>query len=213
MADRDAKQAVRDFKKAMKGRPSMAERKKALDALAVGSNKALVKPLAQVVETDKMVTIRRFAAEALSLQPEKQARPAILKLLDNDKVQDAPPVLAALVDGLSRCGYRSKDWDTVERLFGDDFAAPRVPLQESVLALAKAHKEKQSVKLLLDNLDEPAPANVDDPSNPPASYWEARWKAWRAWRGQVQEALFAITGQRFSTAEEAKNWLKKNPLK
>jgi hypothetical protein len=76
--------------------------------------------------------------------------------------------------------------------------------------LAKNHKELEALDLLLENLDEPAPANVDDPSNPPAEYWEMRWKAWRSWRDDVKEALFAITGQRFNTSAEAREWLDKN---
>jgi hypothetical protein len=54
---------------------------------------------------------------------------------------------------------------------------------------------------------------VHDGDNPPQEYWEARWKAWAVWKGRVKEALFAITGQRFSTAAEARAWLKQNPLR
>jgi hypothetical protein len=88
-----------------------------------------------------------------------------------------------------------------------------VPLQEAILGLAAQHKEKQSIELLLDNIDEPVPQNVDAANNPPASYWEARWKAWKAWREKVKDALFALTGQRFGSAAEARVWLAKNPLK
>ena len=57
------------------------------------------------------------------------------------------------------------------------------------------------------------PANVDSPTNPPASYGKARWHSWAAWKGKVKDALFAITGQRFSTGKEAKAWLKENARK
>jgi hypothetical protein len=33
------------------------------------------------------------------------------------------------------------------------------------------------------------------------------------WKGKVKDALFALTGQRFTTAAKAQAWLKKNPLK
>ena len=212
-SDREARKAVRAFKQAMKGKPSMAKRLTAVEALVVGANKSMVKPLVAVVVSDKSVLVRRRAAEFLSLQPAKQTQPAILQLLDNDRVKDTAPVMAALITGLSRVGYRAKDWRKIRALFERDYSADRVQLQEAVLDLVIEHKEKKATKLLLDNLDEPIPVDVDSPHNPPASYWEARWKAWRAWRPRVKEALFAITGQRFSTAEEARNWLRKNPLK
>ena len=215
MSDRDARTAVRDFKRAIKGKRSMAERMKAVEALATGSNKALVAPLSTVVAGDKSVLVRNRAAEALSLQPAKQAQPAILKLLEGKGRQGkpAPPVMVSLVDGLSRVGYRPKDWKLLEKMFERDYAAERVPLQEAVINLVIAHKETQAIDMLLENLDEPAPEDVDSPSNPPASYWEARWKAWRVWRPRVKEAVFVLTGQKFSTAQEARNWLRKNPLK
>ena len=68
--------------------------------------------------------------------------------------------------------------------------------------------------MLLRNLDEPGPTgDIHAGNNPPAEYWEARWKAWKAFRPKVQETLFALTGQRFTEAKEAHAWLQKNPLK
>ena len=83
---------------------------------------------------------------------------------------------------------------------------------EAMLELAKEHQEPKALPLLLRHLDEPTPANVDAADNPPKEYWEARWKSWSAWRAKVAEAVFAITGQRFSSAQEAKAWLAKNKL-
>ncbi len=64
--------------------------------------------------------------------------------------------------------------------------------------------------MLLNHIDEPAPVDVDAASNPPASYWEKRWKAWRLWRDDVKEALYALTGQRFSSGKEARTWIRVN---
>lgn len=211
--DKVAKAAIDEFTKAMKGTPSMNERHKALDLFATGSHKLLLKPLAQVIETDKSVVIRKRAAELIANQPVADANAAILKLLDNPRVCAQLAVTAQLIRSLARCGYASAQWDKLENLFERDYAPERVQLQEAVLLLAEQHKERQALRLLLRNLDEPIPANVDDASNPPAEYWEARWKAWQAWRSKVKDALFAVTGQRFSTSQEAAEWLKKNPLK
>ena len=211
--DSRGKSAAADFKKAIKGDASMAERNKALEALAPGSNKHLVKPLQEVIETDKSVVIRKRAAELLGNQPDKQANAAIRKLLKNGRVTSYPAVQAELVRSLSRCGYDSKMWGEIAEEFERYYDLERVPLQEAMLELVITHKEKQAIPLLLRNIDEPVPSNPDAPGNPPASYWEARWKSWQVWRGKVKDALFEITGQRFSTADEAKAWLKKNPLK
>lgn len=211
--DPTAKQALDEFGKLMKGTPTLAEKSRALELFAGGSHKALVKPLAQAIETDKSVVVRKRAAELLAHQPRAEATATIRRLLKHPRVGSVPAVMGELIRGLARAGYERSMWADVGDLFERDFHPDRVPIQEAVLDLVVAHQEKQALPLLLRNLDEPAPENVDDPSNPPAEYWEARWKCWSAWRGKVKDALFAITGQRFSTAAEAKAWLKKNPLK
>jgi len=211
--DKRATTATKTFAKALKGRPSMRTRSKALEQLATGSNKNLVKPLAKIIEQDKSIVIRKRAAELLGNQPTKAVNKPIIKLLRSGKVTSYPVVHAEVILALSKSCYQAKLWKEIEDEFERYYELERVPLQEALLELITTHKEKQAIPILLRNLDEPAPADVDDPSNPPAEYWEARWKSWRVWRDKVKEALFAITGQRFSTAAEAKAWLAKNKLK
>ncbi|MFO1076383.1 MAG: HEAT repeat domain-containing protein [Planctomycetota bacterium] len=211
--DARAKTAVGDLAKAFKGKPSMKERSDALDRIATGSNKLLLKPLQQIVETDSSIVIRKRAAELLANQPEKDAQPVLSKLLKSGKVTAYHTVMAEIVRGVGRCGYSSDMWPQLGELFDREYALDRVPLQEAILEVAQRHKEKGALPVLLRNLDEPLAENVHDAGNPPAEYWEARWKSWAAWRGKVKEALFAVTGQNFSTAAEAAEWLKKNPLK
>ncbi|MCA8952554.1 MAG: hypothetical protein KDE27_23785 [Planctomycetes bacterium] len=211
--DRRAKDAVRTLTKVFKAKTSsMRDRSLALDELATAANKAFVKPLADIVANDKSVVIRRRAAELLGRQPAKEGNRAIVNLLDDGDVQAEPNVAADLVKSLSKCGYTAKNWETVGELFESEYAIERVPLQEAILELVIAHKEKQAIPVLLRNIDEPVPSDVHGQNNPPAAYWEARWKSWNSWRLQVKEALFAITGQRFSSAKEAKIWLDKNKL-
>ena len=210
--DKEAKAAIDEFQRVLKGTPTLAERHDALEALARGCNRLLVKPLGTVVETDKSIVVRKRAVEALAQQPPADARPEVLRLLRSNRVQGTAPVMAALVAALARCGYQPADWQVLARMF-DDYAAERVPLQEALLDLVAQHKEKQAIDLLLNNLDEPIPRDVDGAANPPAAYWEARWKAWKVWRARLKDALFAVTGQRFSTASEARAWLQKNPLR
>jgi hypothetical protein len=211
--DKAAKAAVEEFERLQKGATNMAQKTRALDVLAPGSHKLLVRPLARIVESEKLVVVRKRAAELLGNQPAAEANGTIRRLLKNTRLGSHPPVIGELVRGLSRCGYDKSQWSEIDALFERDYHIERVPIQEAVLDLVIAHKEAQALPLLLRNLDEPVPENVDDASNPPQEYWEARWKSWATWRGKVKEALFAVTGQRFSTAAEAKAWLKKNPMK
>jgi hypothetical protein len=211
--DSEAKAAVATFTKAMAGAGSMADKLQALAPLALGSNHLLVKPLVGVVTTDKSVVVRKRAGELLANQPTHDATGAILHLLGDRHVQACPPVMAVLVQGLGKLGYQSKNWGMLEPLFEGSYAAENVSLQQAILELVTAKKEKQAAELLLRNLDEPVPKDVNAAPNPPKEYWEARWKAWKVWRDKVREALFAITGQRFSTAAEARLWLHKNGFK
>jgi hypothetical protein len=211
--DKKAKSAVEDFNKALKGAASMAQRTKALELVAAGSSKLLVKPLAQVVETDRSVVIRKQAAALLANQPAGEANATIVRLVKSPRLDAYPTVQAELVRGLARCAYQPKQWSDIGELFERTYHLERVPLQEAILDLVIAAKELQAMPLLLRNLDEPVPENVDAADNPPAEYWRARWESWAVWRPKVKEALFALTGQRFSTAAEAKAWLKKNPPK
>lgn len=211
--DKKAKAAVDEWTKLMKGSPSMAAKNRGLEAFAEGSNKLLVKPLVGVIEADKSVVLRKRAAELLPRQPAADANAAIRKLLKGGKTAAYPTVTAELVKGLSRCGYDKAQWADIGEMFEREYHLDRVVLQEAILDLVIAHKEAQALPLLLRNLDEPIPTDVDGAANPPAEYWEARWKSWSVWKGKVKDALFATTGQRFTTAEEAKAWLKKNPTK
>ena len=210
--DEQAKAALDAFAKTLKGATSMATKSRALEALAEGTHASLVAPLAKLVETEKSIVLRKRAAELIANQPAAAASAAIEKLLAKPKVTEQSAVAAELVRGLSRCDYDSRQWKSLEPLFERDFTVERVPLQEAVLDLAMAKAEAAALPLLLRHLDEPVPSNVDHAENPPKEYWEARWKSWSVWRSKVKEAVFAITGQRFSTLPEAKAWLDRNPL-
>jgi HEAT repeat protein len=209
--DKEAKEAVKAYRQKTKGNLSLTQKMQALEDLGKGRHEELIPVLAAVIQSEKAITVRRRAAELLAWQPADAARSAIVKLLTT--VADQPAVLAELVRGLQRIGYQPRQWADLDGLFDKDYSTERVVLQDAILDLVIAKKEGQAIELLLRNLDEPVPANVDDPANPGAAYWEARWKAWRSWRTKLKDALFTVTGQRFSTAAEARAWLKKNPVK
>jgi hypothetical protein len=212
--DKTVKPKLDEFTKLQRAATNLVDKNRALEVIAGGSHKSLVKPLAAIVEADKLVLIRKRAAELLANQPTADANAAIRKLLKSAKVAAYPAVQAELVKGLAKCGYDKSHWADIADLFEREYQQERVPLQEAILDLVARHKEKQAVDMMLRNLDEPAPVgDIDAGDNPPAEYWEARWKSWKAFRPKVQETLFVLTGQRFSDAKEARAWLQKNPLK
>lgn len=211
--DKETKDKLKVFTKKLKPKKvSMPVRKQALDELVGGKNALMIKPLQKFIEKDSSIVLKKQAIEMLADQPEKRTKPVILKLLKNARVTGNPQVHAGLIRALSATGYDGKDWKQIGELLEEDYDTERVPLHEAILELVAKHKEQQAIPMLLRNLDEPIPVNVDIGSNPPKEYWKARWHSWDVWKPKVKEALFAITGQRFSTAKEAKQWLKKNPL-
>ncbi|MFT4511628.1 MAG: hypothetical protein ACI89X_003579 [Planctomycetota bacterium] len=212
--DKLARQKVKAFQKTLKPKKvSMVVRKGALDTLNGGISQQLIKPLQQFIEKDSSIVLKKQAVSMLSDQPKERAKPVILKLMRNVRLTANPQVEAGLINALSRTGYDAGDWKLIKELLESDYDNERIPAHEALLELVKTHKEVQAIPMLLRNLDEPIPANVDVQANPPAEYWKARWHAWTVWKTKVKEALFAITGQRFSTAKEAKAWLRKNPIK
>lgn len=208
--DAHARKAAKELERALRDRDAgLADRMRAIEAVAQGRNRLLVKPLAKVLQHDESVVLRKRAAELIAQQPPEAARPVLVGMLRQRDDQTEPAVVTALVRGLSKC-YDSHDWPTVEEQFARAFGPDYVALQQAILDLVIEHEEKQAWKLLVEHLDEPIPRDVHGAENPPAEYWEKRWKAWWVWRGQVKEALFVITGQRFSTSEEARAWIRAN---
>lgn len=209
--DKAAKAIVEGWNK-VKGKGSFEAKLEALERIGSARHRTFVPMLKAVVVDDKSAVLQQRAAALLAEQAPAEALPVCKKLLGDPKVED-PAVLAELVRGVHAHGYDKSCWPMLEPLFERSFAQEFVPLQMALLDIVQREREKQAVPMLLRHLDEPAPADVNAGDNPPTEYWEARWKAWQAWRPRVQGALLAITGQRFDKAEDAKQWLKKNPLK
>ncbi len=211
--DKQAKAAVAEFKKEYKVKASLQQKLAALEKLRPGSSSKLIKPLAKVVKTErKHKSCRILAAELLGNQPKIRKR--LLSLIDDSKIKRTPAVLAALIRAYSKASYDSKDWKDFKQLFFKYIANKRFPkVQQAIVQMAGEHKELGALDMLADSMEGPQPAWVDDPNNPPASYWEARWKNWQVWEKDAKEALFKITGQRFTTIKDAKAWVSKNRRK
>ena len=120
-------------------------------------------------------------------------------------------VKSAMLGSLGRLGATldAKQYDEVERIWK---MAPNAAAMNAVTAYFTAVRtDKRPCKLLATWLDEPRAGSVNDASNPPAGWWEARWKLWQATKGGAAAALKAITGQTFESSAQAKAWFDANP--
>jgi HEAT repeat protein len=206
LADEEARQAVARFEQTARKKLDMGQKMQAVEDLAQGAHPRIVRTLDAVLKKEPVPSVRLAAARALADQPPKESRQVILAAIKDKKNDDQPQVLEALVRSLDRASYESGDVELLARLFDRGEAT----LQKAIIQCFGNHAEKEAVKLLLENLDEPIPAEVQPLHNPPASYWEKRWKAWKAWLPDLKEALKTITGQEFQDSKTAKNWLRQN---
>jgi hypothetical protein len=124
--------------------------------------------------------------------------------------RDRTTVRTSILRALGRMGTTldAKQYDEVESLW------KKATSGETLSAIAEyfgsVKTDKRPLRLLSEALDEPIATAVNSASNPPASYWEARWKMWKASQPAVQAALKSITGQTFESSAQAKDWFKKN---
>jgi hypothetical protein len=128
-------------------------------------------------------------------------------------------VSAACIQFLARLAIEGAEEEVVEHL-------TRVFLVETRMQAAWAPdlvggavhylgqmKTMSAVPQLVEMVKEPYPENPNSPSNPPASYWEARYKIWQATEGWVRWALKEITGQEFRTHREWAAYVSANKKK
>lgn len=96
-----------------------------------------------------------------------------------------------------------------QRLVGDP-QDENAPGMVELCRYARETKDKRMCRLLAEEIDTPMATDVNSPSNPPAAWWERRWKMWREYHAEAVEALEAITGQTFKTTQDAKEWFHAN---
>ncbi|MGH7162911.1 MAG: hypothetical protein ACREID_05460 [Planctomycetota bacterium] len=125
------------------------------------------------------------------------------------QMEKRPDVACALLVALGKVGY-AKAFKDAEKWYVKDTT-------ETSKAAARYFgytKAKDAFRLLAERLEEPRPKNPDDPNNPPASYWEARWKEWNSNLPHVRWALSQIAeGETFERTVEAKEWAEKEGRK
>ena len=68
-------------------------------------------------------------------------------------------------------------------------------------------KSKKAFRLLAEKLDYPRPKDIDDPNNPPASWWAERFKEWELTVPFTKWAINQLVpGETFDSTREAKEW-------
>jgi len=176
-----------------------------VEQLGQVQHKDFVRPLLDVLQFDPSDAVRTKAAVSFQAQPEKQVVPSALKLLDDKDVLEKGTLAEPMIRVLSFYGAKDSAWQKLYKRFEEMGANAQVALLESI----GQRKDFDALDLLLDNLDPPQPANVDDPNNPPADYWKARWQAWQAFKPALRTAVRNLLGQDFESAKAAKEWIEK----
>jgi hypothetical protein len=185
---------------------SMAQRLQGLELLASRQSESFLPEIRNALLNDRDAIVRAEAAKTLGKQQFAKSLPVVTQGLERARKNEDHVVALALVEAIERLGYDGKLFDELCDLFNDEATEARV--QQRVIQLFDKAAEKRAFKLLVDNLDEPAPVEVDAADNPPAEYWERRWKKWAVWKADVSKALKNLAGIEFKEASFHKRWVR-----
>ncbi|MHC5009868.1 MAG: hypothetical protein ACYTG6_02835 [Planctomycetota bacterium] len=106
-----------------------------------------------------------------------------------------------------------RDFKEIEKLWRGAVGSPSkdlVPILTDVCIYIRNTKDKRLCRFLAEEIDEPVAGAVNAPTNPPASWWEARWHMWNGIKAEVVETLEVLTGQEFKDTESARTWFEEN---
>jgi HEAT repeat protein len=157
--------------------------------------KALVRRLA---DKNRFVAIEAALACARQRDAAK-AGPALHRALQFEK---RPDVVCAQLVALGKLGY-AKAYKDAEKWFRKD----TTETHKAAVRYFGMIGAKEAFRMLAEKLEEPKPARIDDPKNPPASWWKERWEEWNSNLPYVKKALSQIVpGETFDTLSEAQKW-------
>jgi len=222
LTDEEAKPLEKELTRAAKRR-KFQEVIPVLDEVGERWHPCFQKPLLKML-THESTRVALRAAEMLSWQKPENAKDAkklgkaIWKKSFTDRknhkrytVQGAGALAAAAVEGgVPLDNNRFKD---VERLWRTVVGDPReanAPAIISVCEYVRLTEDKRLCRQLAEEIDEPGATAVNSPTNPPAAWWERRWKMWKQYKADVVETLEDLTEQSFKDTASAKAWFKEN---
>ncbi len=202
-----AKEALKSFGASFKNAKDPKERIAALGSLEkAGCNDIFAKPVGKILLRDKDLHVRIAAAQFLGQLGHKSSKSVLVKVILDRKNRDEMELLMAAGKSLGLCGKKS-NFKKLE----NDFVRGSSHVKRALVLSWGFSKDWHAIELLGQWIERPAPANPSSASNPPASYWQQRYREWRQIRKQVEWSLWSITGKVFYSKKEVKAFLKKNP--
>lgn len=114
-------------------------------------------------------------------------------------------VICAALVGMGKLGY---DKSSVRRKAESYFTQDTDERHKAAARYFGYIQDKSAFRMLAEHLDEPTgPANPNDPTNPPASYWKKKWEDWARNVYYTRWAIAQLVpGETFETTAEAKMW-------
>jgi hypothetical protein len=208
-ADKEQAKLLLDrLEKAKKDKKNTNGIVKAIEPLVTRSNEKFVKPLDKLAK-HREVSVRVMAVRALGSQvPAKKVGPVLFGILQDrtKRNKKSPQVIAHAIASLRRLKFDKKPVaDEITRQF-------RKVVHTSIMKECVKYfgdlRKKDTVKMLVYWVEAPQPGMVDDPSNPPSSYWEKLWNVWDEIKDDVLDALRKITGQEFTKKSQWEKWVR-----
>jgi hypothetical protein len=198
-----ARQEIARFEKEMKDAKDDPSKEVALlERLGGWDHPDVLKAAAKYMK-DREVTVAVAAVVAVARQGKSKdaAGKALFAVVKSEKRTD---ILCAAMVGMGKVGYDNKSAiGEAQKLFQKD-------TRETHKAATRYFgyiKHKPAFRQLAEKLEEPHPANPNDPNNPPESYWKERWMEWDSNVPYTRWALSQLVeGETFETLEEAKQW-------
>ncbi|MCK6481611.1 MAG: hypothetical protein HUU06_06930 [Planctomycetaceae bacterium] len=193
------------------------EEEKVLEALRpflTKRHKSFVPDLKKLVG-DRRDGVAAAAAAALGSQGDKGVASTLLGVVKQE-VRDRgflqrTAVKAAAIESLGRLGVVAAS-EAILEVGRAMIREPEVrtsysgPLLRAVVRFLGVAKEKKGVSFLIENFDEPVPADVNSGTNPPAEYWKGRHEGWVLVKDEVRWALKEITGKEMESGRRWRNW-------
>ena len=198
-----ATQVIKEFSKTYSSKDDKI-RLAAVDRLTTLKHRLIAKALARVLRKDRSQMVRAEAARRLGLQDPKHAMRPLLSAFQNRSNKKKDEVLIGVLDAWVRMGKAPP-----LKVLTKSWAQRSKEIQQAVVKAAVLRRDTSTVKWLAPFLDAPRPANVDSPSNPPASYWKRKLERWTFWIDDVHDALADLTDQDFESTSEVRQWLKR----
>ena len=194
-----ARAAAKEFASEYKSKDKKL-RMAAVDRLTPYKHEIVAKCLEKALR-DREPEVRASAAVRLGGQDAKRSLKVLGKALGDKRNRKSTKVMVAIFEAF-RAHKKAPPLKTLKKLFNTGSKE----VQREVVRTARFCRTKDTIKFLADLVDMPQPANVDSPTNPPASYWKDKVERWNFWFNDVNTTLVHLTGTEFDSTQEARKW-------